>query len=284
MTQTDFFNEVVRSSSCPSDFSFLYKEFIKYQNQAWDTLVEFARLCDSNQIPYQLAYGSLLGAVRDGGQIPWDYDVDVFVPFEYRDKLITSLNVSLSKDYYYYSPEVDHSCRHYIVRVSPKGYDSDSLHVDVFFLTGVSDNVEERIQEIKRIKHLSLQRHYKLLHAFSLIKRSPKNTAAILLGKMRSFFVNITQNTQDYFELCNRHPAISSEYCVSADQFSDWYLFPKTIWNTDVVTVKGIPLRVPKDYDSMLKLVYGDYNNIPPVESRIKELVFHYKKIHDSIK
>lgn len=60
-----------------------------------DTLIEFHRVCEKSNIEYELAYGSLLGAIRDNGQIPWDYDIDVFVAFKDKERLIETLKKNL---------------------------------------------------------------------------------------------------------------------------------------------------------------------------------------------
>ena len=122
MNSQEFLKEVLNSEICPSNFEIIYKSFLKYQKAAIDTLNEFHRVCEENKIQYQLAYGSLLGAIRDNGQIPWDYDVDVFVPFEEKDRLITSLKRDLDDKYYFYCPEVDSKCRHFVMRLAPKKY------------------------------------------------------------------------------------------------------------------------------------------------------------------
>jgi len=82
MKAQQFVDEVKISGLAQNNFSEVYNDFRHYQKLAIGTLQAFSRVCEQNGISYQLAWGSLLGAVRDGGQIPWDYDVDVFVPYQ----------------------------------------------------------------------------------------------------------------------------------------------------------------------------------------------------------
>ena len=53
----------------------IYNEFFEYQSETWDILSYINRLFRENGLTYYLAYGTLLGAIRDRGAIPWDYDV-----------------------------------------------------------------------------------------------------------------------------------------------------------------------------------------------------------------
>ena len=87
MNAIEFVKEVKDSNICPKDFDKIYEEFKFYQKAALDTLDEFHRVCEKNNIPYFVQYGSLLGLIRDGGQIPWDYDVDVVVPYSEKANL-----------------------------------------------------------------------------------------------------------------------------------------------------------------------------------------------------
>ena len=55
---------------------------------AFDILKHFAIFCEQNSIRFYLSNGTLLGAIKYGGFIPWDDDIDVFVPREDYDRLI----------------------------------------------------------------------------------------------------------------------------------------------------------------------------------------------------
>lgn len=284
MIPNEFLSEALNSEICPKNFSKIYEKFQVYQKKAWETLIEFARVCDKNAISYQLAYGSLLGAIRDGGQIPWDYDIDVFIPYEERGQLIEALNRDLKSEFMYYCPEIDKNCRHFIMRVAPKGFNTDSLHVDVFYMTGVAEEEEERKNQIAEIKRLALLRYYKLEDLSSIVKYSPKALPRVLLNKIKAKRYSLDDISYTYNEICMKYKSKESDYCVSADQFSDWYIFPKSIWNTTTISVSEVEFRIPADYQSILEMLYGDYSTVPPLANRIKELIYHLKKLESQNK
>lgn len=64
-----------------------------------DITKEFHKICISNNIPYYLSYGSMLGAVRHKGFIPWDDDMDVSIEYHYYDKLLHCLKEQLPPYY-----------------------------------------------------------------------------------------------------------------------------------------------------------------------------------------
>ena len=279
MNSTEFIDEVLADEKFADGFEDMYIDFQEYQRKAIETLNEFHRVCEKNNVTYQLAYGSLLGAIRDNGQIPWDYDIDVFVPFSEKNELITALKKDLSKDYYFYCPEVDKKCRHVIMRLAPKGYRTEVLHVDVFYLTAVSDSEKERNDEINQIKSIASKRYDKLVKYFDE-KKSFKNKIRKFINKIKTLNYNADKMYVDYEAICSRHAMDEYKYLVSADSFADDYLFPSDIFNnTKLITTDLGTFRIPEKYDEILKIQYGDYMKIFPLEERVNEMMNSYERL-----
>lgn len=277
MTSEEFLKEVLSSPLCPDNFEEIYKEFRKYQKITMDTLIEFHRVCEKSNIEYELAYGSLLGAIRDNGQIPWDYDIDVFVAFKDKERLIETLKKELDDKYYFYCPEVNQKCRHVIMRLAPKGYRSEALHVDVFYYVGTPNSVEERKLHIEQIKRTAHTRYCKLVNCKEEAGGNVKKYIRLMLDKMKYSMKKIEDLKNEYEKLCQMYPIDKSDYLVSADVFADWYEFPRILFEKTELfhTVDGT-FRIPKQYAELLTLVYKDYMNIPDLDTRIREVMTHF--------
>lgn len=277
MTSEEFLKEVLSSPLCPDNFEEIYKEFRKYQKITMDTLIEFHRVCEKSNIEYELAYGSLLGAIRDNGQIPWDYDIDVFVAFKDKERLIETLKKELDDKYYFYCPEVNQKCRHVIMRLAPKGYRSEALHVDVFYYVGTPNSVEERKLHIEQIKRTAHTRYCKLVNCKEEAGGNVKKYIRLMLDKMKYSMKKIEELKNEYEKLCQMYPIDKSDYLVSADVFADWYEFPRILFEETELfhTVDGT-FRIPKQYAELLTLVYKDYMNIPDLDTRIREVMTHF--------
>lgn len=281
MIQTDFCQEVVKSGLFDGDFIVVAEEFAKYQKKAMDTLKELHRVCVKNNVRYQLAYGSLLGAVREGGQIPWDYDIDVFVPCEDRKKLLEALRKDMSKDLYIYSPETNKECRHFIYRIAPVGFDTFYLHVDVFFLAGCKEkNCRQMQKQLKNLALLYKAKHFKMTNPDA---KSKRELLLMLKNKIIGAFNSSAKILGDYFDITTMYSLEEAECLISADRFADWYKFqPNLFDNMKIMTTRDGEFFVPKDYDEVLKQIYGNYMKIPPLETRLNEMLSHYKYLKDN--
>ncbi|MBR0153389.1 MAG: LicD family protein [Lachnospiraceae bacterium] len=281
MTSEEFLKEALAWDECPADFEETYKEFQVYQGATAKTLAKLHRVCEKNQVNYQLAYGSLLGVVRDGGQIPWDYDVDVLVPYAEKEKLLEALRKDLGSEYYAYSPDLDPRCRHMIMRLAPKEYRTEALHVDVFFLIGSPEDEAERRAFARQMADISEKRYGKFVNLIEESMGRPRRFASLLLKrKLPALFASVGKIDRTYRELAEKYPLEGSSYYVTADTYADWKDYPAELMKeTEVVETGYGPIRVPVRREELLALLYGDYMSVPPLQRRIHEVKYHTNRI-----
>ena len=83
------------------------QELKQLQEQLADVLEQMIAVCKRHNIDYYMAWGSCLGAVRHNNFIPWDDDIDVYIPYSQLDKFKEYCLKELPKDYFYQDMETD---------------------------------------------------------------------------------------------------------------------------------------------------------------------------------
>ena len=257
-----------------------YLKFIEYQTLAINTLRDFHKLCEESGITYYLAYGSVLGLVRHKHQIPWDYDIDVWVPFSESDKLIQAIDSKLSDKYHYTTRLIDKKCRTYTMKIAPIGYDCEILHVDVFWLGGASKN--EKIRN--NTKKLGDKYHNTMLNKYTDIKYLGINGR---VQKWAHRIVSLPAKLCPSFILEKKFKKLISKETEDSSWLTDiYYVFPKELFK-DIVKLEdidGFEYNVPCGYYEILKLCYGDYAQIPSLENRYKEYQDSFKRLNELAK
>lgn len=255
-----------------------FHRFEKYQSLVLNVLEEFSRVCEKNDIKYFLAYGSLLGAIRDNGQIPWDYDIDTWVHFDDKDKLFKALEKDLSEDYYFVSRYYNNkNLHHRILRIAPKGYSSEVLHVDVFWIFGASGkpNIDRKeIKKMKKIRKISL---FKYVDAKFI--NSPNSRAINFVNKIRQKICGLIPGfiLDKIYDRCTKRSSINSPMV-----YDGFGLYVKSEWlktNQWITIENGMRLSIPKEYDKILTSMYGDYKKYLPVEDRMTEFITALSRI-----
>ena len=270
MKQAEFREEVVRY------LDRAFAESSDYRKVILDIYNEFRRICKDAEIKYYIAYGTLLGAVRDRCIIPWDYDFDVQLPVIYKDVLIEELERNLGEDYYFVCSEKTDNYPFSLLRVCRKGYDSYQFHVDVFYLVGSPDDEKKRDKFCRRIRRVFKERVYKyrdlsdvrkesrLMYAFKQIQN---HLYGICPKWLLDFRLNRIINQCDY-DTSKTYVVISEE----ADQY------PAELFSeTHEVEVEGSIFVIPDRAD-------GDYLKYPPIESRFDEYYEGHKRQTEALK
>lgn len=163
-----------------------------------DLLYRLDRLCEKHSLRHCIAYGTLIGAARHGGFIPWDDDLDVFMPREDYDRLCNIAPKELEEPYFFQSEKTDYGIARSFARLRnsattgiQKMEDSSyirynqGIFIDIFPLDRVPINAEERKNYGNRI--LSLRNKAIALSSWTT-RYCPKLTSNPVKKALAPFF------------------------------------------------------------------------------------------------
>jgi len=254
-----------------------YIEQVDFRKQMLDILEDIHKFCLENNLRYWIAYGTLLGAVRHKGFIPWDDDMDICLPRpdyerflkEYSHPNYKVISPYTDKDY-----PLDYAKVHDIrTIVKEQGGDGNwGIFIDVYPVDGVKskEEFEKTKKKVRTYRHFVANQRFTRNYRLSEIKDSKKKVAAIA-GKLMHPFVSMNYFLKRQDKVMRTSDFNSSELVCNFCGLEP-LLFPKE-W---VSEFEEIPFEdrmfcAPKAYDNMLTLRYGDYMT-PPSPERQKSL------------
>lgn len=242
--------------------------FKEVQSARLRLLCEFKKICEENGLSYFLDSGTLLGAVRHQGFIPWDDDIDVAMPYEDCKRLA---EISFSGGRYGLlsykdQPELrelvfsDNSNNNF------SSYNSWSglvfpLSIDIFPILSCGNSLQDAIQRKKELQE-GANEYWVYLHtrAFDKVNRFPQ-----IKHKMWESTFDST-NSRLLMVAWGGDP--SRLYAYEAEWYRDYA----------EVTFEGETFRAPCKYEEVLSAVYGLYNVFPAIEYRTGHMSKFFKK------
>lgn len=243
-----------------------------------DILIHFNEFCKSNNIRYFLAFGTLLGAVRYHGFIPWDDDVDVLVPREDYNRLISLFQDDDKYRLYAFERNGEYrfpfakltNCKTRLIELAYPNNGVDlGVSIDVFPLDYWHDDYKLAQKEVKKIA-----RDVSFLGWTKANKIEIKNPIRFVIWKLIIAFCKLQGSGHYIKKITNR----STKYNKVGSVFAGAKVWP--IWGerciipaevfTDCVDIEfeGEMFPAPIGYDTYLTCLYGDYMPEPPVEKR----------------
>ena len=254
-----------------------------------DILLAFADYCEKHQLTYFIAYGTLLGAVRHKGFIPWDDDVDVWMPRQDYNRLIDSFNTQNGQPHYRLISPMDEVSRHSFVKIVDTrtvkietNFDYApgqlGIDIDVFPLDGQPEGNAAFQAWYDRLMKCYQRADFpvRLTHECRR-KRLLKYLINILGGKrhrfgaqIKRYYLEKAQRLHEPFPYCGSKYVGAVEHCFGCknDRFDDG-LFAETT----TLEFEGHLLKAPADYETVLRLLYGDYMTLPPKQERYGHLI-----------
>lgn len=255
---------------------------------AFDGLRSLTAICDQQGLRYYLAFGTLIGAVRHKGFIPWDDDIDLLMPRVDYEKLRSIAAEIKSKDWEllsysnepgYLLPFMKYCNRR--TNVVPSRFGTGfiyGLSIDVFpldFCDGV--NEEEVKKYIFGIKYSLKEKELKSYKvgvlgsgAKNFVKRVVKKVLFLLnmkkvhdlrkeYEKLDKQLLEMTKNDGEYaVYMYDRYDTVwkKKDFMGNGDEYS-------------TLTFEGYKFTAPYDYHTVLQKTYGDYMKLPPKEEQI---------------
>lgn len=236
-----------------------------------EMLREVAAICERHGILYFLAYGSLIGAVRHKGPIPWDPDVDILVPHHHFEQFIKLVRAELSEKFFLDYFDVNPEYPALMPRIALKGYSSYTLHLDVFRLVGVPANTEERETYRKKARHYRNIFLYKKSNARYFVNYSWKRKYYRMLMKMVYAPISISSLIKKYNSHCGKYAYDDSEMVLNINGGYEKKEFIQRSFfgNGILMHYLDFQVRVPENYHEFLEHFYGDYMQFPPKEQQV---------------
>ena len=247
-----------------------------------DILEVIDEFCEEHNIRYSLACGTLLGAIRHKGYIPWDDDIDIYIPRPDYKRLIAEFPKIFKGRYKISSIERDPQCE----RPFAKAYDDLTIikefanvkeeigvNIDIFPVDEVPIGKKWEIYNKKRKRQVllyiskrvrvcstrSLSKNLTLLFLHAITFFYSSRQLAIKINRLAQ--VNNGKGYDHYFECCQgilqKQP------------------FKKSLFNNLIyIPFEDRQFKAFADYDHYLKKGFGNYMEMPPIEKRVTHHIF----------
>lgn len=232
---------------------------IKEQQQYVLKLIkEVDKICIKNNIQYSIAYGSVLGAVRHKGFIPWDSDMDIIIPVTAKADFRKAFEKELPEDMCIYKWGIEENYHPCFDRIAFKDIPHELVHIDVYELCGVPADLKKR----KRFIDECYYTYHILSCKFKDVRFSrPRNRWKVRLIKCVLSIVPKSFVLKRYRSICSRYNYDNSDnvFCVTSIYRMNDYMVKKDLLDTIRVPFENIELPIPKKHHEYLSHIYGDY-------------------------
>ena len=287
------------------------KDLHKLQITEKDIIADINAVCRKYHLSCFAMFGTLLGAVRHHGFIPWDDDVDLAMVREDYDKFRSIFDQELGDKYDFYSPDDYNPYYSFVPKVCLKktllqtelakraDMDRIGIFVEIWPLEHMSPSQAEFEQQCKKtgmLKKYLIARAVK--HPYTekgnACMKTVKTTAKYLLRAWTYLTGwSLKKINQRYVELTNLHLDTDRlmYYCDEIVK-KQLVISEKDLFPLQEVAFEDIRISIPASYDTLLKQEYGDYMQLPPENERWNQapvkIIFpdgemvEFKKEHDA--
>ncbi len=247
-----------------------------------DLLKETVRLCDLYEIPYYLIGGTLIGAVRHKGFIPWDDDIDVAIPRPAYERFIRIASTELDKKYIAEHYSTEDGYREYLLHITdPSAIISVSkvkniesgVYIDILPIDGIPSGIVKRA--VYKFNILRFRALAGLVNIDVIRDKKRTTVEKVIIGFGRIIRIGKLMNLKKIRKRTDKYvKKFAYEDCTDVGTIFGNYGFheivPKDFFGKGVkVTFEGMSFNAPSRTHEYLQHMYGDYMTPPPESERM---------------
>ena len=254
------------------------------QRVIWGIMEVLLSYLTEQRMEYYILGGTLLGAVRHEGFIPWDDDMDIGLPRSQYERFLREIGTVLpphlrletywddSPHQYYFSRVVD--LRYGVIRQGSLVPRREQVWVDIFPLDGMPDFAPVRWVHMLRLLYHRTLYHLASFDTVNLRRPDRPWTERLViwlaLGTGLGRGLDARKQLDQLDRLLRRYPVEGSSWiCNAMGQYKFRELFPRERYGQGrLYPFEGRMLMGPVDGDFVLRRLYGDYWQFPPPEKR----------------
>lgn len=259
----------------------------KVQGELLIIAKEIRRVCDENGINYFLCGGTLIGAVRHKGFIPWDDDLDMGMLREDFDRFCKIAPEKLSKDFFLQTWDTDKEYGHAYAKVRMNGTkyremaDSTNKKHQGFYVDILPyDNIPEDKDElavmsgkIMTLRYLMIMKNRMTVwKVHTTFKKRFRMYLSYLPKRIKAAFISRDKLIADFNSAMRQYNGTKTP-CVCQESggatFGKYPIKREFLESFTDLEFEGEAFKCPAEYDRFLRDIYGDYMQLPPEEERV---------------
>lgn len=249
------------------------------QDKMLDILKYFQGICEKNNLKYWAGTGTCLGAVRHHGFIPWDDDMDIYMPrpdYERLWKIWKSVSdnpqyklcrTSRNKNYRHRAMQIVDLHTTFINERCVNDDIEHGVYIDIIPMDACPKNPFARISQIVNAVFYSVYN----------IQITPDFQGGKAMRMGTRFLLNLVKKPDKRYRIWKRAEQRLSRFNMDkADTYTDLYIYfwmifkpmPAKWFRTKTVPFEDTTINIPVGYDGYMKILYGDYMQLPPEQDR----------------
>lgn len=250
------------------------------QEKMLNIFKHFKSICQQQGLTYWAGTGTCLGAIRHHGFIPWDDDMDIYMPRKDYERLWQIwVDVNTEPSYVLCRTGREKNYRHRAMQIvdnnttfiNERCVNDDIEHgvyIDIIPMDVCPNNPFSRVSQIVNT----------VVYSVYNIQIPPDFQGGTLMRYTTRFLLRLIQSPKRRYEVWKKAESKLSQYSNDTSRYyTDLYIYfwmifkvmPREWFETMDVPFEDTTIQVPVEYDKYLRILYGEYMELPPAEERV---------------